>query len=197
MKEAEFSRSLSGLLHKAGLDVVRIESGSTGCGIPDMFVQGHGTDFWLELKSDDRLSINDKVIKVQWRPGQIPWALTYYQRHRCKKCVLTVVKVSDGIILIPMLCVFEQHLVYNPIGIPKREHINFSRVLNAMVDCDYKAISYLDAINQFVDRHYPGVDYAPECLWEPNQLEVEYNSKVFNNHKLNIILTLEATVRNS
>ena len=198
--EHEFSKSLSDRLAKAGLMVTRIESHNTGNGIPDMFVCGRGLDTWLELKNDPKLSVKDKVIKVAWRPGQVAWMYTYFQKHRTKSC-LTLVAASDGIFIIPMTAIYKDHVVYNPQSISYEDFkwINIWRVLEAMntywiKDSDE---NYLDMINSFVDEFYPGVDYDPECLFNPDMLDKTANAEVFNGNKLDIIMTLEATVRNN
>ena len=198
--EHEFSKSLSDRLTKAGLMVTRIESHNTGNGIPDMFVCGHGLDTWLELKNDPKLSIKDKVIKVAWRPGQVAWMYTYFQKHRTKSC-LTLVAVSDGIFIIPMTATFKDHIVYNPQSISYEDlkWINICRVLDAM--STYVVTSncptYIDMLNSFVDTFYPGVEYNPECLFNPDMLDEPANIEVFNGNKLDIIMTLEATIRNN
>lgn len=198
--EHDFSKSLSDRLAKAGLMVTRIESHNTGNGIPDMFVCGRGLDTWLELKNDPKLSVKDKVIKVAWRPGQVAWMYTYFQKHRTKSC-LTLVAVSDGIFIIPMTATFKDHTVYNPQSISYEDFkwINIWRVLEAMNTYWIKSSdeNYLDMLNSFVDTFYPGVDYDPECLFNPDMLDITANAEVFNNMKLDIIMTLEATIRNN
>lgn len=198
--EHEFSKSLSDRLAKAGLMVTRIESHNTGNGIPDMFVCGRGLDTWLELKNDPKLSIKDKAIKVAWRPGQVAWMYTYFQKHRTKSC-LTLVAASDGIFIIPMTATFKDHTVYNPQSISYEDFkwINIWRVLEAMSaywikDSD---ANYLSMINSFVDEFYPGIDYDPECLFNPDLLDKTADIEVFNGNKLDIIMTLEATTRNN
>ena len=198
--EHDFSKSFSDRLAKAGLMVTRIESHNTGNGIPDMFVCGRGLDTWLELKNDPKLSIKDKVIKVAWRPGQVAWMYTYFQKHRTKSC-LTLVAVSDGIFIIPMTDTFKEHKVIYPQSISYEDlkWINIWRVLEAMntywiKDSDE---NYIDMLNSFVDEFYPGVDYDPECLFNPDMLDKTANTEVFNNGKLDIIMTLEATTRNN
>ena len=198
--EHEFSKSLSDRLAKAGLMVTRIESHNTGNGIPDMFVCGRGLDTWLELKNDPKLSVKDKVIKVAWRPGQVAWMYTYFQKHRTKSC-LTLVAASDGIFIIPMTAIYKDHVIYNPQSISYEDFkwINIWRVLEAMNTYWIKGLdeNYLDMINSFVDVFYPGVDYDPECLFNPDMLDKTANAEVFNGNKLDIIMTLEATVRNN
>lgn len=198
--EHEFSKSLSDRLTKAGLMVTRIESHNTGNGIPDMFVCGRGLDTWLELKNDTKLSIKDKAIKVAWRPGQVAWMYIYFQKHRTKSC-LTLVAVSDGIFIIPMTATFKDHIVYNPQSISYEDFkwINIWRVLEAMSvywikDSDE---NYLGMINSFVNEFYPGIDYDPECLFNPDMLDKTADIEVFNGNKLGIIMTLEATIRNN
>ena len=198
--EHEFSKSLSDRLAKAGLMVTRIESHNTGNGIPDMFVCGRGLDTWLELKNDPKLSVKDKVIKVAWRPGQVAWMYTYFQKHRTKSC-LTLVAASDGIFIIPMTAIYKDHVIYNPQSISYEDFkwINIWRVLEAMNTYWIKGSdeNYLDMINSFVDEFYPGVDYDPECLFNPDMLDKTANAEVFNGNKLAIIMTLEATARNN
>ena len=200
--EHDFSKSFSDRLAKARLMVTRIESHNTGNGIPDIFVCGRGLDTWLELKNDPKLSIKDKVIKVAWRPGQVAWMYTYFQKHMFKNC-LTIVAVSDGIFIVPMTTAFKDHMVFNPQSISYKDlkWINISRVLEAMstylVKCNDDTRTYLDMLNSFVDEFYPGVDYDPECLFNPDMLDKIANTEVFNNSKLDIIMTLEATVLNN
>ena len=200
--EHDFSKSLSDRLAKARLMVTRIESHNTGNGIPDIFVCGRGLDTWLELKNDPKLSIKDKVIKVAWRPGQLAWMYTYFQKHMLKNC-LTLVAASDGIFIISMTEIFTNHIVYNPnsISYGDLKWIDICRVLTAMstywVKCNDDNRTYLDMLNSFVDEFYPDVDYDPECLFNPDLLDKTANTKVFNGIKLDIIMTLEATTRNN
>lgn len=198
--EHDFSKSFSDRLAKARLMVTRIESHNTGNGIPDIFVCGRGLDTWLELKNDPKLSIKDKVIKVAWRPGQIAWMYTYFQKHMFKNC-LTIVAASDGIFIVPMTTAFKDHIVLNPQSISYEDlkWINIARVLEAMSTYWIKDSdeNYLDMLNSFVDEFYPGVDYDPECLFNPDMLDKTANTEVFNNSKLDIIMTLEATIRNN
>ena len=193
--EHDFSKSFSDRLAKARLMVTRIESHNTGNGIPDIFVCGRGLDTWLELKNDPKLSIKDKVIKVAWM-------YTYFQKHMFKNC-LTIVAASDGILIVPMTSAFKDHIVLNPQSISYEDlkWINIPRVLTAMstywVKCNDDDRTYLDMLNSFVDEFYPGVDYDPECLFNPDMLDKTANTEVFNNGKLDIIMTLEATIRNN
>ena len=200
--EHDFSKSFSDRLTKAGLMITRIESHNTGNGIPDIFVCGMGLDTWLELKNDPKLSIKDKVIKVAWRPGQVAWMYTYFQKHMTK-CCLTLVAVSDGIFIVPMTKLFKDNLVQGHKGVSYEDlkWINIPRVLRAMstywVKCNDDTRTYLDMLNSFVDKFYPGVDYDPECLFKPDMLDQPADSVAFNNSKLDMVMTLEATIRNN
>lgn len=200
--EHDFSKSLSARLTKEHIMITRIESHNTGNGIPDMFVCGRGLDTWLELKNNNKLSIKDKTIKVAWRPGQIAWAYTYFQKHTTKNC-LTLVSASDGIFIIPMTMPFKDHMVYNPESISYEElkWIRLHRVLEAMssywLSYPGYCTTYLDYINTFVERFYPGTDYDPECLFNPDLLDKRVDFNVFNSMKLGMIMTLEATIRNN
>lgn len=204
--EAEFSKALTARLKREHIRVTRIESHGTGNGIPDMFVDGRGVDTFLELKNDPTLSIHNKVIKVAWRPGQKAWMFEYFCKHTLKNC-LTLIACCDGIIIIPMISTFTDDRVYNPVGISYEDlkQYRLSRILDAMqtyfVIHDHcvppAAHTYLDYVNAFVDEFYPDVDYDPECLLNPDLLDKTIDIKVFNYIKLDMILTLEATLLNS
>lgn len=115
--EAAFSKYLYPRLNTEGLYVHRLESHGTGNGLPDMFVMGNGKDFFLELKNNKKLTVAKAMsegMKVDWRPGQQPWAYVYKQRHASVtggKLTATVVGLKDGIIIIPMVKVFENNIV--------------------------------------------------------------------------------------
>ena len=115
--ESKFSTYLHRRLNAEGMYVHRLESHGTGNGLPDMFVMGHGDDFFLELKNDKKMTVakaKAEGIKVDWRPGQQAWALTYRQRHATLeggKLSATIVGVQDGILLIPMKQIFNNDIV--------------------------------------------------------------------------------------
>ena len=196
--EHDFSKAFCSKLKKAGMLVTRIESHGTGNGIPDLFVAGVGWDCWVELKNMPDKSIYSKVLTVPWRPGQIPWALQYFNTVCTHNC-LTIVACCDGVVIIPMICAFEKHKVYNPVGITWKDwsRINVPRVLNAMSTFIRGFDSYLGLINKLCAVFYPGVDYDPECLWNPDLLDYPADYKVFNSQKLNVIMTMEFTAMNN
>lgn len=111
--ETKFVAYLKQKLKKEGYDCQRIESGSTGLGIPDLFVQGHGTDFFIEAKNVKRiLPAPFCTFTVPWRPGQLAWALRYEEAHCYKKVSWTACAFTDGVIFIPMT---HRHIVHNMI----------------------------------------------------------------------------------
>ena len=111
--EKDFSRALRTRLSKHGFMTTRIETHGTVNGMPDLYVCGFGYDCFIELKNDKQLSMHDKNIKVQWRPGQQSWMLEYYIKHVNKKCCLTIVAVEGGYYIIPMTCVYQRNTVFN------------------------------------------------------------------------------------
>ena len=72
--EAAFSRALVASLRRHKWFVQRIESGTTGKGIPDIYaVSPKGQAMWLELKVIP--GNNTQILNVPWRPGQQSWML--------------------------------------------------------------------------------------------------------------------------
>lgn len=109
--EAAFSKVLNLKLKLLRYSVTRIETGLTSQGVPDMFVQGNGTDFWLELKNEKKLILENTKLKVHWRPGQQPWAYTYYTQHQKKKNTFTVIAGDNCFVLICMKHMFKDNVV--------------------------------------------------------------------------------------
>lgn len=154
MSEYDFGRSFAGKLKKEGFDVTRIESHTTN-GIPDMFVQGFGTDYWVELKTMTG-SIKQGKWKIKWRPGQQAWAKRYLLAHGEFKCTSTLVKLDDGFLFIPMGHYYEGNTV-----LTKDVYV-------------FRKLAYLKQILQAVSTTYP----PAECDWS-----LEVNIKAWL-HKL-------------
>lgn len=195
--EHAFSVAFCSKLKKAGMFVTRIESHGTGNGIPDLFVTGVGWDCWIELKNMPDKTIYSKVLTVPWRPGQVAWMFQYFNTIRIRSC-LTIVACCDGVIIIPMIHPFKDRKVYNPVGITWKDwnKINVKRVLQAM-SAYIRGTNYLDAVNKLCGMFYPGIDYDPECLWNPDMLDKQCDNSVFNSQKLDVIMTMEFTVINN
>lgn len=101
--ETKFVSYIKSRLNNAGFDVQRLESHSTGNGIPDMFVQGFGTDCFIELKNVKQSYAwveKHKFIQIAWRPGQIAWAWRYELTHCGKKHTWLWQAYKDAIVCI-------------------------------------------------------------------------------------------------
>lgn len=202
--ENDFSTALTAKLSKLGMRVTRFESHGTGNGIPDMFVDGHGFDTFIELKNDKKISIKDKVIKVQWRPGQQSWMYEYFLKHRKSKCCLTIIACTDGWFVIPMTQIYKNNTVYNAdnfsISYKDLKHVTVGRLLHLMSTHLYH-VTYRDAIIEMVNKFWrfkdgTTVDYDPEVLWNSNNVDDVLDNRVFESAKLEMFLTLENTMKN-
>ena len=193
MNEAEFARSLSGILSHRGFNITRIESRTTGNGIPDMFVQGHGEDYWLELKYDKNLKPDQSHIKIQWRPGQVAWMYEYFLAHSQVKCCLTVVGCPYGCYIIRMSKPFENKEAYFPEFVPKEYYKWLPVILyicsnpNDFAECD----TYREAVIKFVEECFPGLeDYDPEVLFDPEIIDNRFDREIFYNKMVGMYLDL-------
>lgn len=108
--EAEFSRAITIKLRACGFHVTKIETGMTSQGVPDLFVQGFGSDFWIELKNDNKLKLKNEM-RISWRPAQVPWAYNYYLKHHKKKYTYTLVAADSCFYIIPMTELFTHNKV--------------------------------------------------------------------------------------
>lgn len=167
MSEYDFGRSFAFRLKKEGFDVVRIESHTTN-GIPDMFVQGYGTDYWIELKSM-KGSIKDHRWKIAWRPGQQAWARTYNRKHDTDKFTCTIVKLDDGYLVIPMDYYYE----YNEVDdrdVYKLKHLRcMKRVLRAVCERWYGLQYDCDLLH----NAYAWLDWLDVPLWSEFKIDVK------------------------
>ena len=106
--EQKFSQYLIGRLKNEGFICNRIETHGTLNGMPDMFVQGHGMDTFIELKIMKKSSVNDERFRVPWRPGQVTWATIYRNTHIHSINGFNIARYSwtfigcDDIIALPM-----------------------------------------------------------------------------------------------
>jgi len=171
MSEHDFSRSLSGKLKKLGYDVTKLESHDTEVGIPDLFVQGFGSDLFIELKVIDKVWKPTESYKIPWRPGQQPWAHRYLRAHANNKCTLTVVKFTNEIIVIPMIKLFGSSIV------PPEYMSPLYKAPGFYCNREYKwdGTTYLDAI---IKAAGDTEDYDAEVLWYefmPKELRKYYS----------------------
>lgn len=183
MTEAEFSRKFIKKLNIAGYQVTRVESHGTSVGIPDMFVQGHGHDLWIELKVLDKEWEYDKKYKIPWRPGQQAWAAQYHRMHAANRCTLTVIRFTNGVYVIPMNDIYPQDMC---------KPIPFS--IDYMYELTLR-YGWVDRPKTFRDRiccvcdsldQDGAIDWDPEVLFEmacPEHLKsVVQIDSVFNEH---------------
>ena len=148
-KEQDFSRYIIGKLKRAGCNPIRVESGTTGVGFPDLYVMGLG-DYFIELKNV-KYSIDDYKWKIPWRAGQQAWAQTYRQYHTSKsgaKCTWTFVGMTDGVVFIRMSKFAENNTVYagnNPdvfrYSFYKLRNLNLGEFLQAHSQVDSQEVA--------------------------------------------------------
>lgn len=108
--EKDFGKFIMQIFKSQGYNCMRIESASTITGCPDLWVQGMGDDFFIELKNHNSINMNKDTVRVQWRQGQQAWALGYIDHHHRVHDNAITAKVSwtfvatgdDYIVMIPM-----------------------------------------------------------------------------------------------
>lgn len=84
MTEAQYSKGLSKFLKHHGFFVQRIESGTTGAGIPDIFcITPNKKPLWIELKC-----IQPGTKNIPWHGYQLQWLY-----NCCQAGVLTITLV--------------------------------------------------------------------------------------------------------
>lgn len=100
MIESGFVKVLVNNLKHNKFFVQRIESGTTGRGIPDIFVINPiGIPFWLECKC-----LHNNVRRVPWHGNQLKWLYNCYKKG---VKTFTIVKRDVGeMFLIPHIAVF-------------------------------------------------------------------------------------------
>lgn len=105
--EAMFSRSFTQYMRKRGWFVQRIESGTTGRGIPDIYtITPAGQAIWIELKLVRHDARN--VEEIPWRPGQQAWLRTV---GKSGQKVCTICRFRNEIWLIPHNVVYKLNIV--------------------------------------------------------------------------------------
>lgn len=76
--EAAFSKALVTAMRNRDIFVQRIESGSTGRGVPDIYAIIGTTPVWIELKRVRHTS--QRFEEIPWRPGQQSWLMDVTRR---------------------------------------------------------------------------------------------------------------------
>lgn len=107
--EAAFSNALVKAMRAKGWFVQRIESGTTGKGIPDMYViDNRKTAWWVELKREHCMW-GPNGAEIHWRPGQQAWLNEIYGRGQ--HCV-TLCCFDNGILQIPHHMIYGKNYVH-------------------------------------------------------------------------------------
>lgn len=97
--EAAFSKALVAHLRKQNWFIQRIETGSTGRGVPDIYaIAPDGTAVWIELKRVHKTAKGRHSLDIPWRPGQQAWLNTVQKMYRQNVC--TLVACDDCILKI-------------------------------------------------------------------------------------------------
>lgn len=112
--EAAFSRALlrSWENKKLGYKAQRIESGLTGRGIPDLFVETPDYSYWIELKREKTLFLAARApVSIGWRDGQQTWMLEKYRASGRKRPCFTLIAFNDCIAAIPMIRRYKDDLI--------------------------------------------------------------------------------------
>lgn len=180
--EAAFGRAIMLKLNKAGYGTQRIESHSTTNGIPDMFVQGYGKDFWIELKNSKHVKTL-KRVQVDWRPGQQAWSHDYYLLHKKQKQTVTLMSIQEGMFIIPMWELYPGNIVNDPWFLTYEElklyHSSVADITRlftfATHNLDYSSFrTYRDAVIFWVEQYYPDdYDYDPEVIWPLSNVSID------------------------
>lgn len=104
--EAAFSKALVTAMRNKGIFVQRIESGSTGRGVPDIYCIIGETPLWIELKRVRRNST--RYVEVPWRPGQQAWLNEVTRRGQL---AFTLCCFNNCIVKIPHDIIYKQNVV--------------------------------------------------------------------------------------
>lgn len=118
--EKDFGKFMMNKLKKDGLVPIRIESASTISGMPDLYVEGAGDDYFIEFKNCRQADVTSDYWKIPWRPGQQGWAQKYNINHTRnihnvytrRKYTWTFVGLSNGVLLIRMCDYNENNRIY-------------------------------------------------------------------------------------
>lgn len=113
--ETAFSQALlrSWKNRNLGYKIQRIESPTTGKGIPDLFVETQDYSYWIELKREKTLFFAARgLISIGWRSNQQTWMLEKYIASGRKRPCFTIVAFDDCIIAITMNKRYQNDEIY-------------------------------------------------------------------------------------
>ena len=108
--EAAFSKAVCSHLRKQNWFVQRIETGSTGRGVPDIYaVAPTGQAIWLELKRVHKTAKGRHYLEIPWRPGQQAWLHTVAKSY--KQICYTLCACDDCILQISHFKIYQNNIV--------------------------------------------------------------------------------------
>jgi hypothetical protein len=140
--ERAFSRAVTTVLGQHNIYYQRIESATTGVGIPDLYVIHKKNHIWIELKNMpfDKLSSTRWVIP--WRKGQQAWAQKY--KKASDRYVVTVVALNNGYLFIPMTKHYKDNVV------PFNDCIKYTKVSD-IIECIQIEMVIHDCMRKFLE----------------------------------------------
>lgn len=147
--ESKFVHYVANKLNKEGAFMMRIETGSTARGVPDMYVQANGDDYWIEFKNCKK-----EPVEIPWRDGQQSWAHKYC-KHTLQRITSDVYKLKyswtcvgspSGITLIRMNKIWEDRKP-DPSAIYKVD--KYDKITDILFAHSYDVMDYSsDAYNE-------------------------------------------------
>lgn len=184
--ESDFKQAVVNLLKKEGCCVTCVETGRTGVGVPDLFVQsGKNVDWWIELKNEKDVSVNDTQFKIHWRPGQQGWYNIYALYHRNDdvfRYVVTLVACKDGVLLIPNNINYDHNTVDTAYCVKVQEYKRLSKVI-AFMSQDMNPKRSLTVRGMLVDL--VNDTFGTEFDWDPDIIGLDLDELTFKTwHKM-------------
>lgn len=183
--ESKFVHYVANKLSKEGAFMMRIETGSTARGVPDMYVQANGDDYWIEFKNCKY----EPVVEIPWRNGQQSWAHKYC-KHTLQhitsdmyrlKYSWTCVGSPSGVTLIRMNKIWEDRRP-DPSAIYKvGKHDKITDILLAhsydVIDYNHDTYEELAEYICLMSPLYAGeIDFYPEDYKE----DIDYAKSAYN-----------------
>lgn len=115
-KESDFSKALLASLKTKGAWCTRIETGSTGQGVPDIFIVTNKLCRWLELKNNSKDLVEEYITtskKICYRPGQLAWHYMYHTKT--EQDVFLILACKNGYIILLKRDFEKQNITKNDI----------------------------------------------------------------------------------
>lgn len=107
--EAAFSNAFVKHLRKYNWFVQRIESGTTGRGVPDIYcISPKGNAFWFELKRVHMNAFGRTALSIPWRPGQQAWL---HGAHAFMQNAYTLACFDDVILVIKHDKIYQDNVI--------------------------------------------------------------------------------------